>query len=123
MNLLDTARQFGVGAAEITEWLGSGGEIVSRELAQERAEICLECKKNVPTGVLKESIAVAVKKALDVKNRMQLRVAGEKKLGECKCCGCVLRLLVWYPQRKIQPYLTAGEIENTPGHCWKLRLP
>lgn len=129
MNILEKARQFGVGATEILEWLGTGGEVVSKEVAQERADICngtatgKKCHQNAPSGFVKDSIAGAARRALDAKNKMQLRVRGEKELGSCETCGCVLKLLVWYPQKKIQPFMNEEELRRTPHHCWKLRKP
>ncbi len=123
MNLLNQIKQFGSGAAEIRDWLGSGGEVVSYEDAQARANICLTCAKNVPVGVLKGVIADSARKLLEIKSKVGLRVAGEKKLGKCKPCGCVLRLLVWEPQSRIEPYLTETEKESYPTFCWKLKKP
>jgi len=122
-SILEKAKQLGIGAAEIAEWLGSGGEVVPQELAQERADICKFCHQNVKVGLMKAAVAEAAKRALDAKNKLELRVDGEKSLGECGTCGCVLRLLVWYPQKKIQPYLEENEMRRIPHHCWKLRKP
>ncbi len=123
MTLLDHAKQFAGGAAEIRDWLGDGGEVVTYEEAQGRANLCLTCAKNVPAGMLKGAIADATRKRLEIKNKVGLRTAGEKRLGKCEPCGCVLRLLVWEPQRRIQPYLTAEEKQSYPAFCWKLKEP
>lgn len=123
MSLFDKAKEFAVGAEEITAWLGSGGKIVPQEVAQERANICLECAKNVEVGVVKDTIASATRKILEAKNKLGLRIDGEKRLGMCSDCGCVLRLLVWQPQERVQPYLTEEDLKNAPTFCWKLRKP
>ncbi len=58
-NVLDRAKQFSDGVAIITEWLGSGARIVAKELAQKRANICIECPMNQAESFLSETIASA----------------------------------------------------------------
>lgn len=123
MNLLNHAKQFVNGAEEIRDWLGSGGQVVSYEEAQARANICKTCALNQPVGLIKGAIADATRKRLEIKNKIGLRVAGERQLGKCDPCGCVLRLLIWEPQNRIQPFLTDEEIRNYPAFCWKLKEP
>lgn len=121
MNLIEQARRIPHGVAVITEWLGSGGEIVSKEVAQDRANTCLDCPLNQPSGIVTATVAKAVRNHLEVKNQIGLRVNGEKRLGSCEACGCVLRLLVWLPGAKVRSELTENEIETLPENCWKLK--
>jgi len=121
LNIFEKAKQFAEGAEAISSWLGSGGQIVAQEVSQARANTCLECSKNVPVGVLKDSIAGAAKKILEVKNKLGIRVNGERGLGQCQDCGCVLRLLVHEPQSRIEPFLTPEDRAKLPTFCWKLK--
>lgn len=121
MTLLDRAKSIPHGAKVIAGWLGSGGEVVEPETAQERADICLPCPNNVANFPVTTAVALAVKQYLGVKNKLSLRVKGEKALGTCSACGCVLRLKVWEPQEKVQNELTDEERQKLPAFCWQLR--
>lgn len=128
MNLLDQARKLTHGVAVITEWLGSGGIVVSPEESQARADICngdnptgRRCKHNVMNHGLTEAAALAIKEYLKVKNQLQLRVNREKTLGTCSVCSCVLKLKVHVPQSKIITDLTDEEKESLPKFCWQLK--
>lgn len=123
MNLLNSVKEIAGGADAIACWLGSGGHVVSFEEAQERANVCFACPLNVSVGKVKDAIAGTVKKTLEIKNKIGLRVQGEKALGQCKDCGCVLRLLVWEEQKRIEPFLSDQEKARLPKACWKLNKP
>lgn len=118
MNLFDQVRHIPDGIKHITDWLGSGGEIVSKSEAQERANICLTCAKNVKGFQVATPVALAIKAHLGVKKAMKLRVDGEKQLGSCEACGCVLRLLIWETQDRIR---LQSQGEELPEFCWKLK--
>lgn len=120
-SILERAKQIVGGVETISEWLGTGGEVVPQEVAQERANVCLGCHQNAPGSILKDAVAAAVKRHLEAKSEIGLRVDGEKKLMTCGACGCCLPLLIWVPQEKIQPHLTEEDLRKHPAHCWKLR--
>lgn len=128
MNLFERAKQLGLGLVHITTWLGAGGEPADRGTAQERADICngdnptgRRCENNVEMDNVTPAVADAVRKTIEVKNKLELRVRGEKMLRHCTACGCVLRLLVHEPQERVRKQLTAEEIDKLPKWCWKLR--
>ena len=76
---------------------------------------------NVESNFITESVALAIRRHLEVKNKVGLRVLGEKSLGTCDVCHCVLRLLVHEPQENVKRQMTPDEIKKTPKHCWKLQ--
>ena len=80
MNLIERAKQFKVGAETIMEWLGAGAITVHPTLAQGRADVCLKCPLNVHESSITEAMAAAIKKQVEIKNKLQLRVNGEKFL-------------------------------------------
>lgn len=121
MNLFDRSKQIAHGAESIAEWLGSGGVVVDRDTAQARADVCLKCPMNEPRIIVTDLIAKAIRRHLEVKNKLELRVQGEKQLHTCAACGCVLRLLIWEEQSRIKSQMTPEETEKTPTHCWKLQ--
>lgn len=120
MNVLDQIAHIPHGASVIAEWLGDP-VVCSREEAQARADVCLECPKNKPGIGISKAVALAVKQHLAVKNQLNLRVEGEKQLQTCEACGCVLRLQIWLPGGKVANELTVEEIEQLPKQCWKLK--
>lgn len=119
MNVLDRAKQITHGVQSVTEWLGSGGQVVDYETAQSRAIVCLECPKNVGGWAVTNFVAMAIKRHLQVKNKLNLKVQGERKLKTCSACGCVLRLLVWEPQDRVRNQITEEELKRLPEECWK----
>ncbi len=129
MNLLARAKQIVHGLEILTTWVGEGGEVAPPEEAQRRADTCngsnptgRRCPNNVANYPVTETVALAVKKVLSVKNAMDLRVRGERILGTCNACGCVLRLLVHEPSAKVKRELSDEEKAVLPAHCWKLSL-
>jgi hypothetical protein len=119
MSLIDQAKQIANGARLLTEWLGSGGHPVERELAQQRADTCLRCPKNIKGWKMTAAIATAVKAQIELKNHLRLRVHGERSLHTCEACLCQLRLKIWTPLRIVLP-----EPENRSKYwdrCWLLR--
>lgn len=128
MNLLERAKQIAHGVEVIKEWLGDGGQVVSQSEAQERADICraggpngTPCPNNFQGFSFATPVALAIKRHLEVKNKLALRVEGEKSLHTCSECGCCIRLLIWQPQSQVQAELTDEEKETLPAHCWKLK--
>lgn len=116
MTLIDKVKNFANGVRIITDWLGSGGQCVEPAVAQRRANTCLQCHKNLGGAPLLESAANAVREQLEVKNNLHLHVAGEKGLGTCGVCSCVLKLKIWVPITRIMPQ--PGD--DFPPHCWVL---
>ncbi len=119
MTLLEQAAKIPNGVKHINEWLGSGGKIVVPWEAQRRADICLKCPLNQHGSNVIATVALAIKAHLGVKNKLNLKVNGEKKLHTCGACGCVLRLLIWEPIESVMSQMTPEEKTNTPEHCWK----
>lgn len=103
MNFIDQAKKIANGAVLLVEWLGSGGHPVEKELAQKRAITCLRCPKNIKGWTMTLAIAQAVKAQIELKNKLSLRVHGERSLHTCEACLCQLRLKVWTPLHIVLP--------------------
>jgi hypothetical protein len=121
VNLFEQAKHLPDGARNITDWLGSGGQVVDPRTAQHRANTCLTCALNQPISNITKAVALAIRAQLGVKNKLKLRVDGEKRLQGCAACGCVLRLQVWEPQDRVESHLTEEEIQKIPSFCWKIK--
>lgn len=120
MNQLKQAKEF---YHLISEWLGEGGKAVNPDHSQKRADVCLKCpKNNVNTSLeslFKDAVAATIKKQLDLKNKMNLRVNGEKSLGICDVCGCVNRLKVHSPIKFILENTDEETMKELPSECWQ----
>lgn len=121
MTLLDQFKSVPHGTQSITDWLGSGGRVAEREEAQARADICLKCPMNDTGASIATPLALGIKRMLELKNQSKLRVIGEKSLGLCGACGCVLRLQVWQEGSMVAAQLTEEEKLQLPEYCWKLQ--
>lgn len=129
MNLLNQLKQVPHATEIFVRWL-PGGEVAAPEESQSRADICnganptgRRCPNNMQGMSVTAPIALAVKKYLSVKNRLNLRVRGEKQLGRCAACTCELRLLIHEPQAKVSNEITDAERPLLPIFCWKLKEP
>lgn len=118
-NFFEQAKAIPRGIETINEWLSEGGIPVDPATAQSRADTCLKCEFNQPGGVITELAALAIRRHLEVKSRLGMRVDGEKSLHTCQQCRCVLRLKVWCPQELVQRMLTPEEISSFPNYCWQ----
>lgn len=119
MNVIEKIKQLGHGASAIAEWLGSGGEVVDANTAQERADTCLACPLHNPDQNATVLIGEAVRRVLEAKNKIGLRVNNEDKLGSCSVCGCVLKLQVFEPVFLLEKQ-TAKDAGYAP-QCWKVK--
>lgn len=57
-----------------------------------------------------------VREQLEMKHKLNLTVAGERGLGQCAVCSCVLKLKVWVPIKRIMPQPE----DEFPVGCWVL---
>lgn len=128
MNLWDQVAKIPEGLKHLKEWIGDGGQVVDPEIAQARANICNgntptghRCENNDLSASIAAPVAEAVKRGLEIKNGLDLRVQGEKALGTCSACGCSLRLIVWEEPDRIRLQTDEAESANLPAFCWKLK--
>ena len=76
---------------------------------------------NVQKGfaeVLTASVVLLVRRQIELKNQMQLRVDGEKSLHICEPCGCVLKLKVHVPISFVKE---TTDREGLHADCWILK--
>ena len=77
-------------------WFGAGGEPVSPELAQARANVCLKCPMNYKGDWLwNMATQMAINAQSQLRSIMKLKVEGEEDLKTCEACGCVTRLKIY----------------------------
>lgn len=119
MSLLTKMQQFGHGASNIAEWIGDGGDVVDDHVAQARADICLKCPQHDSSQTSKVLLGAAVRRVLEIKNKIGLRVENEDGLGTCKVCGCVLKLQIFEPDALVTKQ---SEKSLYAEGCWKIKL-
>lgn len=118
--LLEKVRSIPRGVETIREWLGTDdGACVPQELAQKRADVCLKCPRNELGGFVSEIVAEAVKRHLEIKSDLGMRVSGEKQLGRCRMCECQMRLKIWVPLSIVRKHLTPEQYDSAPTPCWQ----
>jgi len=105
------------GIPNITGWIADG-RVVEPEEAQRRANICLFCPNNVNASTAISIVASGVRRLLEMKNKLGLRVAGEHRLGQCSVCQCVLKLQVHEPLELVEKQ--RNKEHAFPSHCWKI---
>lgn len=118
MNLMEQARQIISGIEIIQQWLGSGASTVPPEVAQSRANCCISCPLNIKGGIVSEPVALAIKRQVEVKNQLNLKVENEENLGRCQACFCESRLKIWIPLKNIEP--EESERSSFDPKCWLL---
>jgi len=102
-----------------SQWLGEGGHPVPVQQAQRRADVCLKCQKNDKTMPLYEGmateVALLVRRQLELKSQMNLRVNGEEGLHVCSGCLCILKLKVHVPMKFIA---STSDMTKLDPKCW-----
>jgi len=116
--MFDAIKHIPNGAAILVDWLGDGAFPVESEIAQRRADICLNCPNNADGNPLVEAVANHIKTTVELKNGLKLRVNGEKSLKTCSVCECKLSLKIWTPLKHILKHTPQTELDKFPAHCW-----
>lgn len=119
MNLIERAKQYANGLEILRDWLGHDGFAVDPARSQGRANICLQCPHNVSGFSVAESVAIAIRNHVELKNSLELRVEGEKSLHTCEICQCSLRLKVHVPMALIRGHMRPEESGRFPDYCWQ----
>lgn len=102
-------------------WLGDGGQPVTPELAQARANVCLKCPKNKKMGFYEgvaKPVAHLLRRQIELKSQMLLSVEGEDKLHVCDVCGCILKLKIHCPIKYIEETTPDEDIPKFDPMCW-----
>ena len=97
MNVIEEIKNDMTGIELLDDWIGAGGMPVHQMVADFRAQRCIhgnegdKCPLNVEPGWwdrVKSVIAHTIKRELEIKNRLKLKVAEEESLA-----------IIWYAAR------------------------
>lgn len=119
--LVEAVANIAHGAETLVGWLGHGMKAVEVATANDRAKICVTCPMNVQGGFLERvtgAIGVAIKAAMELKEKVQLKTQFDDQLGTCDSCGCALKLKTWVPGPEIKANLQPGDLEQFDQRCW-----
>jgi hypothetical protein len=122
VNILEEISKYGKGADLLIDWWGSGGKPVDRELAQSRANVCLDCSENkFPRywETLIHPIGAVIRGQLEIKNKLSLHLEREDDLHLCRICGCCNQLAPWAPIERLKEHTDQETLEKFPDWCWK----
>lgn len=111
------------GIGVLVDWLGSGGNAVAHELAEQRAQCCVDCSMNAPGewhNFFTGPAVAKIRNQLTMKNDMQLSTSQDEKLKVCKACWCVLSLKVHTPIEHVLAHLKSSMEAEMPARCWIL---
>lgn len=110
--------------------LWKNGQVVSKELAQNRADTCLakrgksfHCPHNSSKYKPIESAAKFFKAEIERKNRIGLVVKGERRLHVCDICWCDLKIKIHVPIKKLIEETnpkTLEQFREKADYCWIL---
>jgi hypothetical protein len=123
-NLTDAAtgiKRAAQGTAVVLDWLTSGGQPVSQELADKRAAICVSCPKNVPGSWYTVAPAELIRETLSARSDLKLVTPHDDKLQSCDVCKCLMRLKVWCPLSHILDKTKPEIMAEFPQNCWIAR--
>jgi len=120
----DKIRQLAAGATLLDEWRAEGYPTVPATEATRRAFICADCPKN-GQGDLTRWFTVlaseAVRKWVEIAQKLELKTPYDNDLGICEACLCPLKLKVHIPLLNIQKHLTAKSQAALDPRCWILK--
>lgn len=120
-----SARYLANGARAWLEFLGPEQKPVEAELSQKRASICYKCPLNRPAKGWIETItteaAKATKTYFRIKDKLNLRVDGEERLGICNACWCPLKLKIHMPIDHITDNTEDEVMAEFHKDCWVLK--
>lgn len=121
--LVEKLKNSVAGIRVIREWFGDGGMPVEQEKAESRAATCEACENNIKTGwwgKLTKPVASKIQEHMQVKNKLEIAVPNEEKLGSCSACDCHLPLKVHVPISYIAENTTPEILEKLTPQCWIL---
>jgi hypothetical protein len=111
----------------VIDWLGSGGIPVAQELAEKRAETCVNCPQNQPGDWYVTAPAELLKKTVEAwksltgKTDFKFETAQGDKLKSCLVCRCLMGLKVFVGLEHILSKTKPEVMAELPQNCWVVR--
>lgn len=106
----------------VADWLGAGGQPVSRELCRARSRTCLSCPRHDGRGdwwaILARRIARIVMVEREYYTQMKLYVPEHTHLRLCGVCLCYMPTKTNVPLRHILDHTSDEVWAELPETCW-----
>lgn len=121
LNPLQKLKNVAAGAEVLIEWIESGAEAVTSELANNRAQTCSTCPENKSGGWeswFTVPASNAIRKTMERRKDMKLETPFDDKLHVCSVCLCPLALKVHLKLEQILKNLPKETKGRLPPHCW-----
>jgi len=109
----------------IKNFILHGGALEDQNTANIRAQVCVSCHNNVPSGEARRApggcgaCGKMVQAGIDAVRNIALagrKTADNDKLQACLLCGCDLKLKVWVPVKYFDP--KCEQVNKWPSFCW-----
>lgn len=109
-------------AAIYADLFGPDGKIVSKEEAERRAAVCVQCPEHDTSGGLKKYLVdKAAKEIMGVFSMLKSKDATtslDDKLGVCKVCECPMRAKIFIEAHVLKKNLKPEQISKLDPNCW-----
>ena len=129
MRVFDEIKKDARGLATLRDWWGDDLRHVSQALADHRSLACLRgndgeaCPHNKAPNWwernIKNPIAKAIKRQLEIKARFAMSTPFDSMLHMCGECGCCLKTKIWTPIDHIKKHTPASVTKDWPVWCWQ----
>lgn len=117
------AKELVSGAKSLTEWIDSGEAPVSRDRAEARAAVCVDCPQNEKgdwTRWFTVPASELIKRQVEKAQARALSTVHDERLHLCTACHCPLKLKVHVPIDWITKRLTQATVAKLKAapRCW-----
>jgi hypothetical protein len=96
----------------------NGRERVDKEVANNRARICVGCPDNIDPAGCSTCNRGRMEKLIE-KLTGAIATKHDARLKSCRHCGCINKAQVWFPLDILQKFTQADVNAALPSNCWK----
>ena len=117
------AEALAAGAKSLGDWIGSGANPVSQEVADSRAATCVKCPLNKEgdlSNFFERGTSEMLRSAIAAAKEVRLVTRFDKQLGVCDACYCPMKLKVWMPLAHINKQMSDETRAALDPKCWVL---
>lgn len=110
----------GAGIKVWIDWFGNG-KLVDKNVADQRALICLKCPENQKGDLMERFGAAVGMEILEIftsLNALNTHTGFDDRLHICNICSCPLKAKVWCPLPVAKKYMDDEMMKKLPDFCW-----
>lgn len=123
--MISSVKVFASFAEALWSYVTSGGQLVSQNDANVRAEICVNCHNNIQSSDARKGVCCGGVTNL-ILDQTKKRVIGDRKtaydklLKACAICGCENALQIWFPTSSLG--MSKDNVNAYPTPCWRKKI-